>query len=110
MAGEVNWDPAVWEAINAAVRAEVRKVRVAQKVFPTTVLGGAPTAVPDDAIKFPDFSIDEGRTKPFVEISQLFSLTAGQVAQEPTLKTAQTLARMAAKAIAAVEDKLLFQG
>src|SRR3954453_477460 len=98
-AGDVNWDPAVWEEINTAVRVEVGRVRVAQKVFPATVLSGAPTTVPDDAIKFPDFSIDEGRTKTFVEISQLFSLTAGQVAQEPTLKTAKTLARMAADSV-----------
>jgi uncharacterized linocin/CFP29 family protein len=110
MPAEIDWDPAVWEEINAAVRAEVGKVRVAQKVFPTTVIGGAPTEVPDDVVKFPDFSIEEGRTKPFVEISQTFSLTAVQVAKEPILKTAKILARMAAKAIALAEDKLLFQG
>jgi uncharacterized linocin/CFP29 family protein len=108
-AGDVNWDPAVWDEINTAVRVEVGRVRIAQKVFTATVVSGAMT-VPDDAIKFPDFSIEEGRTKTFVEISQLFSLTAGQVAQEPTLKTAKTLARMAAKAVALAEDNLLFQG
>ena len=89
MPDDVPWDPAVWEEIDAAILAEVGKVRVAQKVFATTVLPNNPTEVRDDVIRFPDFSIEDGRTKPFVEISQRFSLTAGQVAQEPTLKTAK---------------------
>ena len=109
-AADIDWDPAVWEGINAAIVAEVRKIRVAQKVFPTTVFLTSSTEVPDDVIKFPDFSIEEARKKSFVEISQEFSLTATQVAREPTLNTAKTLARVAAKAVALAEDKLLFQG
>jgi hypothetical protein len=111
LAGDApDWGEALWNDINDAVLAEVVKVRIAQKVFPTTVFTLDPTAVPDDAIKFPDLSIDEGKTKPFVEISQSFSLTATQVEQEPTLHTARRLARVAAKAVALAEDKLLFQG
>jgi uncharacterized linocin/CFP29 family protein len=107
---EVNWDPAVWKEINDAVVAEVGKVRVAQKVFPTTVLDNDPTEVTNDAINFTDFSIKEGRTKAFVEIFQQFSLTATQVAKEPQIKTAKALARMAAKAVALAEDTVIFQG
>ena len=77
---EVNWDASVWKDINDAVLVEVGKVRVAQKVFPTTVFETSPTEVPNEVINFADFSIEEGRTKPFIEIFQEFSLTATQVA------------------------------
>jgi len=107
---EVNWDPAVWKEINDAVVAEVGKVRVAQKVFPTTVFDNDPTEVPNDGIDFTTLTIQEGRTKPFVEIFQEFSLTSAQVTKEPQIKTAKTLARMAAKAIALAEDTVVFQG
>lgn len=106
MPADLDWDPAVWAAINAAVRAEVGRVRVAQKAFSSALLPDNPMEVSDDVIRFPDFSIEEDRTKPFVEISQVFSLTPAQFAKEPMLKTAQTLARMAAKAIALAEDNL----
>jgi len=107
---EVNWEPAVWQEINDAVVAEVGKVRIAQKVFPTTVLEGDPTEIPNDVINFPDLSIKEGDTKSFVEIYQEFPLTATQVSREPQLKTCKALARMAAKAIALAEDTIIFQG
>jgi uncharacterized linocin/CFP29 family protein len=107
---EVNWDPAVWKEINDAVMAEVGKVRVAQKVFPTTLFDNDPTEVPNDVIDFRTLTIQEGRTKAFVEIFQEFSLTSTQVAKEPQIMTAKTLARMAAKAIALAEDTVLFQG
>jgi uncharacterized linocin/CFP29 family protein len=107
---EVNWDPSVWKEINDSVVAEVGKVRVAQKVFPTTVLDTNPTEIPNDVINFTDLSIQEGRTKAFVEIYQEFPLTATQVAREPLIKTCKTLARMAAKAIALAEDTIIFQG
>jgi uncharacterized linocin/CFP29 family protein len=107
---EVDWDEPTWKEINDAVAVEVGKVRVAQKVFPTTVFDTSPTEIPDDVIDFADFSIKEGRTKAFVEIYQVFSLTATQVAKEPQIKAARTLARMAAKAIALAEDTIVFQG
>ena len=106
----IDWDPALFEDIDNAILAEVRKVRVAQKFFPTTVFDNFPTGVVNDGITFPDFSIEEGRTKPFVEIVQTFSLTARQVQQESTLKTGKILGRAAAKAVALAEDNLLFQG
>jgi hypothetical protein len=61
---EVNWDPAVWKEINDAVVTEVGKVRVAQKVFPTTLFDNDPTEVPNDVIDFSTLTIQEGHTKP----------------------------------------------
>lgn len=107
---EVNWDENTWKEINGAVVAEVMKVRTAQKVFPTMVLDNNPTEIPNDVINFADLSIQEGLTKPFVEIHQEFPLTATQVSKEPQLKTCKTLARMAAKALALAEDTVIFQG
>jgi uncharacterized linocin/CFP29 family protein len=107
---EVDWEPSVWKEINEAVVKEVNKVRIAQKVFPTTVLDNNPTEVQNEAIVLADLSIDEGQTKPFVELFLEFALTTTQVAKEAERKTCKTLARMAAKALALAEDTLIFQG
>lgn len=107
---EVNWDAAVWQEINEAVVKEMAKVRVAQKVFPTTMLDGNPTEVINDVIDFATNTIKEGSTKPFVELYQEFCLTSTQVSKETQLKTGKTLARMAAKSIALAEDTIIFQG
>lgn len=110
---EVNWDQSVWQEINDAVKTEMGKVRIVQKVFPTMMFEMNPTEVPDDVINFQDpdgLSIREGRTKPFVEIYQEFPLTSTQVTKEPQNKTCKTLARMAAKALALAEDTIVFQG
>jgi len=69
-----------------------------------------PTEISNDVITFSDLSIKEGSTKAFFEIYQEFPLTATQVNKEPQLKTTKTLSRMAAKALALVEDTILFQG
>jgi uncharacterized linocin/CFP29 family protein len=110
---EVNWEPSVWQEINEAVMKEMAKVRIAQKVIPTMMLEMNPTEIPNDVINFQDpdgLSIAEGKTKPFVEIYQEFPLTNTQVSKETQNHTCQTLARMAAKAIALAEDTIIFQG
>jgi uncharacterized linocin/CFP29 family protein len=114
---EVNWEESVWMEINEAVKTEIMKVRIAQKVFPTMIFDTNPTEVPNDVINFPDdsnkipyLSILEGDTKPFVEIYQQFQLTSTQVSKETHLKTCKTLARMAAKSLALAEDIIIFQG
>jgi hypothetical protein len=107
---EPNWPPEVWSGINDAVQKEVAKVRIAQKVFPTTVYDNNPTETPDDTINFANLSIREGQTKSFAEIFQEFPLTATQVAKEADINTCKTLARMASKAIALAEDTIFFQG
>jgi uncharacterized linocin/CFP29 family protein len=108
---EIAWADSVWKEINTAVLSEVGKVRIAQKVFPAAELSGYATEVPNEVINFADLSIEEGRTKPFVEIYQEFSLTSTQVKKEgESSQICKTLARMAAKAIALGEDVIIFQG
>jgi uncharacterized linocin/CFP29 family protein len=106
----VDWPDEVWQGIANAVAKEVAKVRTAQKVFPTVALADSPTEIPDDVIDFRNLSIQEGSTKPFVELYQEFPLTSTQVGRETKDKTCQTLSRMAAKALALVEDAIIFQG
>jgi hypothetical protein len=85
---EVNWDPSIWDEINnkekGAVVMEMGKVRTAQKVFPTTTFDTCPTQIPNDVIDFTDLSIQEGLTKPFVEIYQEFPLTILHAALDET--------------------------
>jgi uncharacterized linocin/CFP29 family protein len=109
MANEITWSEATWKAINDAVLSEMGKVRTAQKVFPSAHLENDPTQVPDEVINFQNLSIQEGQTKPFVELSATFTLTSTQVKQEPDQKACKTLARMAAKALALAEDTYFFQ-
>jgi uncharacterized linocin/CFP29 family protein len=107
---EINWPDSVWQDINTAILTEVGKVRIAQKVFPTTGLNNNATEIPNEVIKFADLSIEEGKTKPFVEIFQEFPLTSTQMKKESESKICKTLARMAAKGIALAEDHIIFQG
>jgi uncharacterized linocin/CFP29 family protein len=106
----IGWAEPVWQEINDAVVKEMAKVRIAQKVFPTSTFDTAPTEIPDEVIDFKDLSIKEGRTKAFVEIYREFPLTATQCDKESQMKTCKTLARMAAKEIALTEDSVIFQG
>lgn len=110
MPNEVNWPESIWKDINETVVKEVAKVRIAQKVFPTTVFDNDPTEVINDVITFPALTIKEGATKPFVEIFREFPLTSAQVSKESEKKAGKTLARMAAKEIALAEDTVIFQG
>jgi uncharacterized linocin/CFP29 family protein len=107
---DVNWPESIWAEINEAVVKEVAKVRIAQKVFPTSLFDNDPTEVINDVITFPALTIQEGSTKPFVEIFCEFPLTSAQVSKEGEKKTGKTLARMAAKEIALAEDLVVLQG
>jgi uncharacterized linocin/CFP29 family protein len=106
------WNPQIWSDIDKAVQEEVGRVRVAQKVFPCTLLpSGQP--IPRDKLssRIPGtLMISEGLSKPFVSIEVEFALTQSQVDNEESQHTGRTLARMAANRLAAVEDILLFQG
>src|SRR5215813_2358222 len=103
------WSDGVWQEIDKAVLAEVGRIRVAQKVFPSTPMLNA-SFVPADIFDAKNMSIAEGQTKPFIEISVEFPLTQTQVDNEATLKTGKTLARLATKSLALAEDLLFFQG
>jgi uncharacterized linocin/CFP29 family protein len=125
-----SYDDPLWKEINDAVLKEMGKVRIAQMVFPSTVLSGDPTQVINDEIEFSDFpiptrgntepdnltlnrpplTIPEGRTKGFEEIYRGFALSGAQVSRERETKTAMTLARMVAKEVALAEDIIIFQG
>jgi uncharacterized linocin/CFP29 family protein len=106
------WNQQIWDDIDNAVRDEVGRIRVAQKVFPCTLLSDG-QQVPRDELS-PNVTdilkIEEGQTKPFVEIWVEFSLTQSQVDNEENLHMGRTLARVAANKIASKEDILLFQG
>jgi uncharacterized linocin/CFP29 family protein len=103
------WNDATWQDIDTAVLGEVGRIRVAQKVFPSTPMSGA-SYVPADIFDPKTMSIAEGQTSPFIEISVEFPLTQTQVENEATLKTSRTLARLATKSLALAEDLLFFQG
>ena len=106
---ELNWSEQIWKDINDDALKEVGKVRVAQKVFSTSVLENNLTQIPNEVIDFENMTVKEGDTKPFVELYREFSLTSNQVKQEANQKICRTLARMAAKEIALGEDAYFFQ-
>jgi uncharacterized linocin/CFP29 family protein len=103
------WSQEVWQEIDNAVLAEVGRIRVAQKVFPSSPSPNG-QYVPADEFDPNTMTIAEGQTKPFIEISVEFRLTQGQVDNEATLRTGRTLARLAAKSATLAEDTLFFQG
>ena len=101
-----------FEEINQAVKAEVAKVRIAQKVFPTTMYSDEedPQMVYDEVIDLANFSIQEGITKQYVEVYHKFHLTSSQVANDMKDKKCKTLAVLAAKALALAEDAIFYSG
>ena len=103
------WNEKIWKEINDEVRKVAGTIRVAQKVFPTILLDN-PINIPDDRFNLPNFSIAEGLTMPFVEISTRFQLTANQVAYEGSLQTGLKLAKLRAAELAQIEDQIIFQG
>ena len=102
-------DSSAWSEIDKAVQAEVARIRVAQMVFPTVQTPNAPTVV-FDQFDAQTMTIDEGQTRPLVEISLAFALTRSQVDNEATLRTGRTLALLAVKTVAQAEDEVFFQG
>jgi uncharacterized linocin/CFP29 family protein len=103
------WSPDIWAEIDKAVLAEVGRIRVLQKVFPTSQNSNG-QYVPKDVFDPRTMTIAEGQTKPYLEISLEFELTQGQVDNEATLRTGKTLARLATKSVALAEDLLFIQG
>jgi uncharacterized linocin/CFP29 family protein len=111
------WNEHIWSEIDKAVREEVGRIRVAQKVFPSSVVNNvlpvvantiaAPAAGP---AKPAVLRTGDDQFRPFVEMSIEFVLTQAQVDGEENVRLAPTLARRAASAIAAAEDAILFLG
>jgi uncharacterized linocin/CFP29 family protein len=104
------WNDQIWSDIDKAVREEVGRIRVAQKVFPTTVVNNV---LPIAANNIPDgVPLRPGHDSflPFVELSIGFVLTQAQVDGEENMRLARSLARRAASLLASTEDRILFWG
>src|SRR5262249_2546949 len=107
------WNQQIWSDIDKAVQEEVGRIRVAQKVFPSTVVNNvlpvsASRAVPFGAFA-PVFPVAD-EFQPFFEISTNFVLTQAQVDGEENVHLAPSFARHAASVIANAEDNILFWG
>jgi uncharacterized linocin/CFP29 family protein len=103
------WNDRIWSEIDRAVQGEIGRIRVAQKVFPSTIVNNVlPVAVTRAGTFKPLAGIDQ--FQPFVEISSEFLLTQAQVDGEENMHFGSSLARLAASAVAAGEDALLFLG
>ncbi|MET0223198.1 MAG: encapsulin, partial [Terrimicrobium sp.] len=108
------WNDHIWNEIDKAVREEVGRVRVAQKVFPSTVVNNVLPVSMNRAVPFggkapPDDPVDDV-FQPFFEISTEFVLTQAQVDGEENTHLAASLARLAASTVASTEDAILFLG
>jgi uncharacterized linocin/CFP29 family protein len=109
------WTPQIWSDIDRVVTADVGRVRVAQKIFPSQQKPNQDN-VQADILTIGQQSpgepmmIQEGITLPFLEISAKFALTQSQMNNEANLRTAQTLAQLSARKVALAEDLLFFQG
>jgi uncharacterized linocin/CFP29 family protein len=105
------WDDSTWQQIDSAVRAEVGRIRVAQKIFPAVSVPGS-QSVPTDQINTDSgvLTIEEGATTPLIEIGGGFALTQGQVDAEGSVHTGERLALQAARLVALTEDRLFFRG
>ena len=104
------WNADIWGEIDKVVTNEAGRLRVAQKVFECVPNANAANVPVNIVNAGPPMSIQEGQTVPFLQISQEFTLTQNQVANEATLRTGRTLAGIAARSIAFAEDALFFQG
>jgi hypothetical protein len=101
------WDAETWADIDAAVLEEVRRVRVAQRLFPSYNLaaadGTSPSWISSAGVEtetsvsgITTLEIPERAADPFMELEVPFRLTPAQAQAEAKLHTARTLARMAA--------------
>jgi uncharacterized linocin/CFP29 family protein len=107
------WNEQIWSEIDKAVREEVGRIRVAQKVFPSAIVNNVLPVARSRAVPFGAFLpvfpiIDE--FQPFFEISREFQLTQAQVEGEESFRIAPSFARLAASLTANAEDTILFLG
>jgi uncharacterized linocin/CFP29 family protein len=108
------WNDRIWSEIDNAVREEVGRIRVAQKVFPSSVVNNVLPVCTTRAVPFGHLHPPAGpladEFQSFFEISSYFVLTQAQVDGEENVHLAPSRARLAATAIANAEDAILFQG
>jgi uncharacterized linocin/CFP29 family protein len=107
------WNDHIWSEIDKAVREEMGRIRVAQKVFPSTVVNNVLPVSTSRAVPFgtlaPAFPVPD-QFQPFFEISTQFQLTQAQVESEENVRLAPSHARLAASTVANAEDAILFLG
>ena len=107
------WNDQIWSEIDKAVREEMGRIRVAQKVFPTTVVNNVLPVATARAVAVgqldPEFPVSD-EFRPFFEISTSFRMTHAQVDGEENQRLALAFGRFAACVIAGAEDAILFWG
>jgi uncharacterized linocin/CFP29 family protein len=87
---KIDWGPDVWQRIDAAVKEEIARSRVASKFLPTAHVAAKATTVPADIVNTTTqqnvainaLSIDETATTRIIEYWVEFSLTPAQVEEE----------------------------
>jgi uncharacterized linocin/CFP29 family protein len=112
------WNQQIWSDIDKAVQEEVGRIRVAQKVFPSTVVNNVLPVSANRVVPFGLLSTlpppppvpGDDQFQPLFEISMEFVLTQTQVDDEENVHLARSLARSAASTIADAEDAVLFLG
>jgi uncharacterized linocin/CFP29 family protein len=110
------WNDQIWSDIDKAVREEVGRIRVAQKVFPTTLVNNVLPVAANDLLTRPGgtggdiLHAGEDAFRPFIELSIEFLLTQAQVDGEENMRLATSFARRAASLLASAEDRILFLG
>ncbi|MGA8659342.1 MAG: encapsulin [Chthoniobacterales bacterium] len=102
------WNDHIWGEIDQAVREEVGRIRVAQKVFPSTIVNNVLPVSTGALFPLPGPVPDV--FEPFLEISREFVLTQAQVDGEEYVRLAPAFARLAASVIGNAEDTVLFFG
>jgi uncharacterized linocin/CFP29 family protein len=112
----------VWEEIDKAVEAEMKRTRVGAKFLPVRRVAPKTLTVPSDSYSLPAppapqiFAVDEGAVVRVNTISVGLQVTPQQVSQETGdpknmgQSTTVTLAMRAANALAQAEDLVIFQG
>jgi uncharacterized linocin/CFP29 family protein len=107
------WNDRIWSEIDKAVQGEVGRIRVAQKVFPSTVVNNVLPVSTSRAVPFGAFAPVipvPDQFQPFFEISTEFQLTQAQVEGEGNVRLASSHATLAASTLANAEDAILFLG
>jgi uncharacterized linocin/CFP29 family protein len=92
------------------VHEEAVRSEVASKFIPVRGPFADALTVPADVIDVDAMTIEEGLTKPLIELWVDFTLTPQQVSGEQLVGAAATLATRAANLLSQAEDLLIFQG
>src|SRR5207247_759277 len=108
---QLGWSQDTWKQICDAVTAAADSIRVASTAFTVRSFPGAPN-VPAEVFNLSTLSsvASEGETKPFIEISQHFTVTQNQVDNEQAQKIVESWAILVAIAVVQAVEGGFFQG